>query len=170
MEDKDLLTEDSVEVPAEETGADPVVDETAAKLAEAEDKLAYLAAEFENYKRQVARRVDDERVRTERRLLEKLLPALDNFNLALQHAGTAKDVASLKVGLDYVGMQMESALREAGLEPIPTVGQPFDPNKHEALEELEGTDKPSGTIVEEAQRGYSLNGQLLRASRVKVAR
>ena len=143
---------------------------TATKLAEAEERLAYLAADFENYKRQALRREGEARERTARNLLEQLLPALDNFNLALQYAGTAKDVASLKVGLDYVGQQLESALQGAGLEVINAKGQHFDPTLHEALEEVDQPGVEPGTVVEEAQKGYTFNGQVLRVSRVKVAR
>lgn len=142
---------------------------TAQELAQTKEQLAYLAAELENYKRQTARRLDEERARTARRVFEQMLPALDNFGLAMQHAGTAKDVASLKVGLDFVAQQMQSALEGAGLEPIVAVGQPFDPQKHDAIEEIE-SDQPSGTVAEELQRGYLYNGEVLRPSRVKVAR
>ena len=140
------------------------------RVAEVEQKLVYLAADFENYKRQTDRRIKEAGERATRRVLEQLLPVLDNFNLALQYSGTAKDVASLKVGLDFVGQQMETALRGAGLEPIESTGQKFDPAQHEALEEVEREGVTPGTIVEEAQRGYSYAGQTLRPSRVRVAK
>ncbi|HEX9997213.1 MAG TPA: nucleotide exchange factor GrpE, partial [Abditibacterium sp.] len=93
-----------------------------------------------------------------------------NFNLALQHAGTAKDVASLKIGLDFIAQQLETALKEAGLEPIEAKGKTFDPTQHDALEEIEVEGVEAGTVVEETQRGYQLDGQVLRPSRVKVAK
>lgn len=142
----------------------------AQRLAETEERLAYLTAEFENYKRQTARRLDEERARAKRRVLEEIFPAIDNFNLALQHAGTAKDVASLKIGLDFIAQQLETALQSAGLQPIVAVGQAFDPTRHDALEEIEVAGTAPGTVVEEAQRGYTLDGQILRPSRVKVAK
>ena len=166
------FTEDEVIEFPDETG--PLAGETELELrqqlAQSEEKLAYLNAEFENYKRQTARRLDEERARAKRRVLEEIFPAIDNFNLALQHAGTAKDVASLKVGLDFIAQQLETALRSAGLEPIETQGATFDPTKHDALEELEIEGADAGTIIEETQRGYTLDGQVLRPSRVKVAK
>jgi len=144
-------------------------DETAQKLAETESKLAYLNADFENYKRQTFRRLDDERLRAQRSILNDLLPALDNFSLAQRYADRANDVASLKIGLDFVAQQMESALQSAGLEPIAATGQTFDPTLHEALEEVE-SDLPSGTVVEETTRGYRFGGTVLRPAQVKVAK
>jgi molecular chaperone GrpE len=140
------------------------------KLAQSQEALAYLAAEFENYKRQTTRRIDEERARAKRRVLETIFPAIDNFNLAIKHAGSAKDVASFQMGLEYIGQQLETALAEVGLSPIESVGQTFDPAKHDALEEIESEGQTAGTILEETQRGYTLDGQVLRPSRVKVAK
>jgi molecular chaperone GrpE len=163
-------TQDTDFETSTEVSDDTPLDDTAQKLAQAEEKLAYLNADFENYKRQTSRRIEEERVRSKRRVLETIFPAIDNFNLALKHAGTAKDVASLKIGLDFIGQQLEAALVESGLAPIETQGQPFDPTRHDALEELEVEGVTPGTIVEETQRGYTLDGQVLRPSRVKVAK
>ena len=144
-------------------------DDMAQQLADSQQQLAYLAAELENYKRQTARRLDEERARTARRVFDQMLPALDNFGLAMKYADQAQDVAALKTGLDFVAQQMQSALENAGLEAIPAKGQTFDPQKHEAIEEVE-SDLPSGTVAEEVQRGYLYNGEVLRPARVKVTR
>ena len=146
------------------------VSDDAQKLAQSQEALAYLAAEFENYKRQTTRRLDEERTRAKRRVLETIFPAIDNFNLAIKHAGSAKDVASFQMGLEYIGQQLESALAEVGLAPIESVGKPFDPTQHDALEEIESETQAPGTVLEETQRGYTLDGQVLRPSRVKVAK
>lgn len=145
-------------------------DETAQQLADAHSQLAYMAAEFENYKRQTSRRIEEERFRAQRRLLDDLLPALDNFSLAQQYAGQAQDVSTIKIGLDFVAQQMEAALQSAGLEPIEAKGQPFDPTLHEAIEEVDAPGVASGTVVEEAKRGYRFGGNILRTSVVKVAK
>jgi len=160
------------EEEVDESGADQSSGEESSddRTAELEQKLMYLAADFENYKRQTDRRIKEAGERATRRVLEQLLPVLDNFNLALQYAGTAKDVASLKMGLDFVGQQMDTALRGAGLEQIGSIGQKFDPAQHEALEEVEREGTKAGTVVEETQRGYSYAGQVLRPSRVRVAK
>lgn len=174
VEDNNVEAQAENEMETEVTTGAPsqvtVEQELAARLVATEERLAYLAAEFENYKRQALRRENEARERTSRNVLEQMMPALDNFNLALQYAGTAKDVASLKTGLDFVGQQMESALRGAGLEPIPALNQPFDPTLHEAIEEVPSEGAVAGTIVAEAQKGYIYQGQVLRVSRVKVAK
>ncbi len=164
MNEESLLETDDIAPEATETLDD------AQKLAQSQEALAYLAAEFENYKRQTTRRIDEERTRAKRRVLETIFPAIDNFNLALRHAGSAKDVASFKSGLDYISQQLETALGEVGLAPIEAVGQHFDPTRHDALEEVEIEGQTPGTIIEETQRGYTLDGQVLRPSRVKVAK
>ena len=173
----DNLTETELDTDAtsqagvgDNIGYDEIGDEAAQRLAEAESKLAYLAAEFENYKRQTDRRIEEARQRAKRSLLNDLLPALDNFALAQKYADKATDVNSLKIGLDFVAQQMESALQSAGVEAIPAKGLPFDPTLHDAIEEVADTDATSGTIVEEATRGYKLDGQVLRTSVVKVAK
>ncbi len=121
-----LETEDTASEAAETL-------DDAQKLAQSQEALAYLAAEFENYKRQTTRRIDEERARSKRRVLETIFPAIDNFNLALRHAGSAKDVESFKSGLEYISQQLEAALTEVGLSPIEAVGQTFDPTKHDAI-------------------------------------
>jgi molecular chaperone GrpE len=77
---------------------------------------------------------------------------------------------SLKIGLNFIGQQLDSTLANAGLEPINALGQKFDPTRHDALEEIEVQDKESGTVVEEAMRGFAFEGTVLRPAKVKVAK
>lgn len=155
---------------AGETGVpDAQTEDLAQQLADSQEKLAYLAAELENYKRQTARRLDEERDRTARRTFEQLLPALDTFGMAMQYADKAKDVAALKMGLDFVAQQMATALEGAGIEAIPAVGETFDPKLHEAIEEIE-SNLESGKVAEESKRGYLYKGNVLRPAIVKVAK
>jgi molecular chaperone GrpE len=137
--------------------------------AEYEDRLLRLAAEFENYKRLAARRESDARERAVRGVFEDLLPVLDNFDRAVQAAQNATSVDSLRVGVTYILQQLEDSLRGHGIEPIPAAGQPFDPLRHDALEEIADTGEQAGTVIEEVQRGYVYKGQVLRPARVKVA-
>ena len=127
------LTQDALDADAHAHGsvgdnATPDVDdETANQLAEAHSQMAYLAAEFENYKRQTNRRLEEATTRAKRGVLEDILPALDNFLLAQKYAGSAQSAEQVKTGLDYVAQQMETALEQAGLEPIRAQGAMFDP-------------------------------------------
>lgn len=148
---------------------DAQTEELAQQLADSQEKLAYLAAELENYKRQTIRRLNEERDSATRRTFEQLLPALDTFDMAMQYADNAKSMDELKTGLNFVAQQMATALEGAGIEAIPAVGQPFDPQKHEAIEEID-SDLESGQIAQQAQRGYTYKGNVLRPARVKVAK
>ena len=148
---------------------DAQTEDLAQQLADSQEKLAYLAAELENYKRQTARRLSEESDRTARRTFENLLPALDTFGMAMQYADKATNVADLKTGLDFVAQQMATALEGAGIEAIPAVGAAFDPKLHEAIEEID-SDLASGVVAEEAKRGYTYKGNVLRPAIVKVAK
>lgn len=160
MENEELI-EETAENAAEEN---PLK----AELNEAKAQLVQMAADFENYKRQVARRESEARDRAVRGVVEDLLPVLDNFERAVQAAENASDMESLRVGIGFILQMFQEALRNNGVTAIEAKGQSFDPLHHEAIEEVESSEAP-GTVVEEAQRGYVYKGHVLRASRVKVA-
>jgi molecular chaperone GrpE len=139
------------------------------ELSAAKTQLLHLAADFENYKRASLRREEEIRERATRRVLEELLPVLDNFERAVSAAKTTTDVNSLKIGVEYILQQFQEAIKNNGAEPIEAEGKPFDPAQHEAIEEVE-SDASHGTVVEDVQRGYSFKGKVMRPSRVKVAK
>lgn len=156
------------EATSENSAATPETD-TATLLTQSEDKFLRAVAELENFKRQAARRETEARERAARNVIEDLLPVLDNFERALEAAQTAKDVEGVRVGVEFIAQQLRDTLRGHGVETIETKGQVFDPLKHDALEEVRGSEHPEGTILSEAQRGYTYKGQILRPSRVRVA-
>ena len=140
-------------------------------------------ADFVNYKNDEARRLEDTARFMTRSLMQDLLPLLDSFELALKHFGAEKAAgesehekgATPRVHTDAQGMllirlQMMDILKKRGLETIALkVGDSFNPEKHEALGEMEA-DVPSGTVAEEIQKGYMLQGRVLRPARVRVAK
>lgn len=134
-----------------------------------QNRLLHLAADFENYKRQTARREQEIRERAQSSLLEELFPVLDNFERAVAAADKTDDVQSLKIGIEYILQQFQEALKNNGVEPIEAVGKPFDPALHDAVEESESEEKP-GTVIEDLLRGYLFKGRVLRPSRVRVAK
>ncbi len=136
---------------------------------EADDRFLRAVADLENFKRQASRRETEARERAVRNVVEDLLPVLDNFERALQAAQNSTDVQSLRTGVEFIAQQFRDALKNHGVEPIQAEGQHFDPLRHEALEQVSGSDQPEGTIIAEAQRGYSFKGQVIRPSRVRVA-
>lgn len=139
------------------------------QLSDAKTQLLHLAADFENYKRAALRREEEVRERATRRVLEDLLPVLDNFERAVAAAETTTDVHSLKIGVEYILQQFQEAIKNNGAEPIEAAGKPFDPAQHDAIEEVE-SDAEHGTVVEDVQRGYLYKGKVIRPSRVKVAK
>lgn len=142
---------------------------TARAATEQDERFLRLAADFENYKKQVARRESEVRDRAVLSVLEDILPVLDNFELAIKHVKTAKDVEQVRVGVEYILQQLRNTLKNYGVEPIVAHGRKFDPLHHDAVEEVADTGQAEGTVVEETQRGYSYKGRVLRPSRVKVA-
>lgn len=141
----------------------------ASELDEVKTQLLQTAADFENFRRQAARREQETRERAVRGVLEDLLPVLDNFERAVGAADSTADVKSLKMGVEYILQQFQEAIKSSGAEPIEAVGQPFDPSQHDAIEEVESDAQP-GTVVDDVQRGYIYKGKVMRPSRVRVAK
>ncbi|HEX8835131.1 MAG TPA: nucleotide exchange factor GrpE, partial [Abditibacteriaceae bacterium] len=159
---------DAAQKKSELEGNSSAADTTRAGV-EHDEKFLRLAADFENYKRQAARRETEGRERAARSVIEDLLPVLDNFERAVDAARNAKDVESVRIGVEFIAQQFRDALKNHGVEPIDSKGQMFDPLRHDALEEVSGSDLPEGTVIDEAQRGYVYKGTVLRPSRVRVA-
>ncbi len=133
------------------------------------DHLQRLQAEFQNYRRRMTQEKLDAVSRGKEDVLRALVPVLTNFRLALQHA--EQDANSVRQGVQMIWQQFEGFLRDQGMEPIPTVGQTFDPAYHEVLSTLPATPEvPSNTIVTEVKAGYRLDGRLLSPAQVIVAR
>ena len=133
------------------------------------DHLQRLQAEFNNYRRRVSQEKLQATSRGKEDVLRALLPILANLRLALQHA--EGDAQAIRQGVQMIWQQFEGLLREQGVERISTVGQPFDPAKHEALSTAPATaDAPANTIAAEVNAGYMFDGRLLRPAQVVVAR
>jgi molecular chaperone GrpE len=130
------------------------------------DRLARLQAEFENARKRAERERIDYRDYATGNVVERFLPVLDNFELALKSAGTAEQ---LRHGVELIVKQMEEILRQLQVSPIATVGEAFDPRIHEALGAVQRDDLPDQHVAEEIRRGYKLRERLLRPAMVRVA-
>lgn len=130
------------------------------------DRLARLQAEFENARKRTERERAEFRDFTTATAVEKFLPVLDNFELALKANGTAHQLRS---GVSLIVKQMDEILRQMQVMPVPAVGEPFDPRIHEALGSVEREDVPDQHVAEEVRRGYRLREKLLRPALVRVA-
>jgi molecular chaperone GrpE len=136
------------------------------------ERLLRLTADFENYKKRATREKQDSIKYANENLLQKLVPVLDNFDMALSATQTAQGdaVQSLQTGINMIHQQLKSALLESGLEEVESDGKPFDPNLHEAVSQKETTEAPEGQVVQQLRKGYRFRDRLLRPATVIVAK
>ncbi len=144
----------------------------AAKADENWDKYLRAVADLDNYRKRVAREKEELARFTTERVVTALLPTLDNLERAIDAAQThGAENSSLLQGLTQVHGQFRRTLMEFGLqEIIADKGQPFDPNLHEAVSQVESPEHAEGHVVEQFQRGYKLADRLLRPARVVVSK
>lgn len=135
------------------------------------DNLLRLQAEFENFKKRQVKEREESRKSANERLLTELLPVLDNLERALEHGGEGGSPEKMLDGIQLVLKQFRESLSQFGVELIEAEGALFDPHVHDAMSRVETDgDPPDGTVVEVYQRGYLLNGRVLRAAMVGVAK
>jgi len=144
----------------------------AAKAKEHWDQLLRSTADFDNFRKRAARERQDAIKFANESLLQKLIPVLDNFDMAIAAGGDSKHeaVQSLQAGVNMILSQLRGALTEAGLEEIDAAGRKFDPNFHEAVSQQETADVPEGHVVQQLRKGYKLRERLLRPATVIVAK
>ena len=130
---------------------------------------ARTAADFYNYKNRIEREAEQTRRRIAASMAESLLPVLDNFDRALESQDSV-DATALKKGVEMVRSQFFGVLEQFGVQTIEAEGKIFDPLLHEAVAVEETSEAPDGTVLEEFQRGFLIDGKVLRASKVKVAK
>jgi molecular chaperone GrpE len=131
-----------------------------------------LQAEFDNFRKRIAREQEDMKSQASEKLLRDLLPIVDGLQLSLQHAKdpTGKvNGEELLTGIIMINEQLQQVLEHQGLEEIPTEGR-FDPRLHEALTIIEQEGAERGAVLQTYQRGYLRNGKVFRAAKVSVAR
>jgi molecular chaperone GrpE len=154
----------------EEPKDKPAQTAKAEEAAQLNDRLLRLGAEFENYKKRVQREREDLVKFVSESFVVELLHIVDNFERAFQAAQGSRDFEVLHQGVEMILKEVEGFLKEKGVKKMNTVGEQFDPHKHEAMETVEAPDKPEDTIVEELQAGYELNGRVIRPAKVKVSK
>lgn len=147
----------------------------AAKADEHWDRLLRTTADFDNFKKRAAREKQDAIRFANEGLIEKLIPVLDSFDMAINATKAAQSnandgIQSLQSGIAMVYQQLKSALAESGLEEIDAGGKQFDPNWHEAISQQESEEVPEGQVVQQLRKGYKLRDRLLRPATVVVAR
>src|SRR6266404_7817673 len=146
--------------------------ERAAKADEHWDRLLRVTADFDNFKKRAAREKQDAIKYANESLLEKLIPILDNFEMAQSATQAAQTDAaqSLQTGVNMIYQQLKNALSEAGLEELDAASKTFDPNFHEAVSQQETNDLPEGQVAQQLRKGYKFRDRLLRPATVVVAK
>jgi len=163
----------SAATPASEPQAAPEQDPLEAAREEAtrlRDQLLRTAADFDNFRKRSRREMEDAERRAREDLLRDLLPVFDNLERAVQHAEHATDVKSLAQGVEMVLRLFLDTLGKLGIQRIEALGQPFDPSIHDAVQQIETSEQPPGTVAAEIQAGYRMGEHLIRPSMVAVAK
>jgi molecular chaperone GrpE len=142
----------------------------AAKADEAWDRYVRAVAELENFRKRAARERTEAIQHANEGFIRKLLPVVDNFDMALAAAGPGATMESFRTGVAMINSQFRQALAEAGVEEVNAAGQVFDPNFHEAVSQLESAEVPEGHVLHQVRKGYRLHGRLLRPASVVVAK
>jgi len=143
-----------------------LTEQFAAEKAELQDRVLRAQAEFQNYRRRAEKEKLEFLEYASSEAVLNLLPVLDDFERALQSEASAGEYAK---GMQLIYQRFYDSLKKLGLEPIDSVGKPFDPHIHHAVEKEETDQASPDTVLAEYQRAYNFKGRLLRAAMVKVA-
>ena len=150
--------------------AEAQVAELQAQLKSQRETALRAAADLDNARKRAQRELAEGTRFANERLLKDFLPVLDNLEPALGQGGATKDWGSLEQGLQMTRKQFEDTLARHGAQPLVALGQPFDPNLHEAIGTVESTEAAPNMVVAEVLRGWTLNDRLVRPALVSVAR
>jgi molecular chaperone GrpE len=134
------------------------------------DWMLRTVAEFENSKKRAEREKEEFLKYASESFVKDLIPAIDSIERALASVKASKDFDALVEGVDIIHKQLLSVLEKRGVTPIEAVGEPFDPNLHEAIAHIESDEVPENRIIEEWRRGYMLHNRVIRPSMVAVSK
>lgn len=170
------LSADRLEVEEEQSPEEQILTREAelaqakAQISEHYAQLQRLQADFDNYRKRTQKEKEDLAQYAATRVVEAMLPIVDNFERAITSAQTSQDFEAFAQGVEMIYRQVYSLLEKEGLKPIEAVGQPFDPKVHDAIVQMDSDEYPENTVIEELQKGYYLKDKVLRPSMVKVSR
>lgn len=140
------------------------------QIEELKERMLYQQAEFENFKKLRAREKQDLLKFGNETLIKEMLPVIDNLERAIEHAGKTEEAKSITEGLGLTLNGFLKVLEKFDVTRVEALGRAFDPNLHEAVYQEEKDGVEPGTVVSELQKGYAMDGRLLRPSMVSVAK
>jgi molecular chaperone GrpE len=145
------------------------IEKLKAQLAESNDKFIRLYSEFDNYRKRTAKEKIDLSKTAGEDVFKAILPVIDDFERGIKAMDTAQDIVALKEGVDLIYNKMKNILIQKGLEPMETNGTIFNSDIHEAITNIPApTEDLKGKIVDELEKGYLLNGKVIRFAKVVV--
>jgi molecular chaperone GrpE len=147
----------------------PTADPRDEEIASLKDRLLRLQADFDNFRKRMIRDREDQARRASEKILKDMLPVIDHFELGLNAAHKHHVKHTVIEGFEGILAQFRLAMEKAGLTPIDTKDQPFDPHLHECVTQLPSEEQPENIIIQETRRGYKLGSFVLRASQVIVS-
>jgi len=162
-----LENEQREQTPLEKVQAE--LEAKAKDAAERQDQLLRLGAEFENYKKRVQKEKSDLIKFGNESLLKAVLPILDNLERAIDHGKKMNEAGPLLQGVEIILRQFLTFLESFGVKPVAALGEPFDPEKHEAVSQAESDQEPD-RVISEMEKGYLFHGRLLRPAKVLVSK
>jgi molecular chaperone GrpE len=176
---EDLLIDDTNEAQADATGNDPATDENLPEISAEEklqqenaalnDKYLRLFAEFDNFKRRTQKERIELLQTAGKDVIVSLLPVLDDFDRANKAMETATDVSSVKEGIALVHNKLKSILGQKGLKEIESIHTVFDTDNHEAITKIPApNEEMKGKVIDELEKGYTLNDKVIRFAKVVV--
>ena len=181
MEEKDLKQEnennvaESLSEEAQSGQPETIVpkdelDELKIELAEQKDKFIRLYAEFDNYKRRNAKERIELMQTAGRDVIQSLLEVMDDFERADKQMAKSDDVEQIKKGVELIYSKLRNTLFSKGLKEMKSIGSEFNPDLHEAITEIDVPEEMKGKVVDEVEKGYTLNDKIIRFSKVVVGK
>jgi molecular chaperone GrpE len=165
----ETASEQPVEEQAAQTASDARIAELERQVEEHQQRYLRAQADFDNFRRRTAKEREELAQYATMKLITQLLPVVDNFERAITAAKQNYDFEALSKGVDMVSRQFNQVLEQEGLKPMETVGEPFNPEYHQAVMQEQSADHEEGIILEELQKGYMLKDKVLRPAMVKVS-
>lgn len=167
--DSEAAVDETSPEQEEEDDANAQIEQLHKQLEEQQQRLLRLQADYDNFRRRTRQEKEDFAKYAASEVIEQLLPVLDNFGRAIHAAENSNDFDSLFKGVDMIFRQLQQVLEQSGLKEMEAVGQPFNPEYHEAVMKVEDSEHEEGIIVEELQKGYMFKDKVLRPAMVKVS-
>lgn len=162
------MDKESVREHGEQQELQKVVESLQKEKDELFEKLQRVSADYANYQKRAPKQIADTIAYEKELIIKSLLPALDNFEHTLQNIQSVENTGALVKGIRIVYDQMLAILKSHGVEPIKALGETFDPAMHEAVMQRTEPEKEDNIVLQEFQKGYRLNGRVIRPGKVIV--